>query len=36
MVNDEGFWGLIFFVWIPFMASGVLVGAMLGLLSRMR
>ena len=28
--------GLIVFVWIPFMASGVLVGAMLGLLSRMK
>ena len=36
MNNKWGFWGLIFFVWIPFMASGVLVGAMLGLLSRMQ
>ena len=36
MINKWGFWGLIFFVWIPFMASGVLVGAMLGLLSRMQ
>ena len=35
MINKWGFWGLIVFVWIPFMASGVLVGAMLGLLSRM-
>jgi len=35
-INKWGFWGLIVFVWIPFMASGVLVGAMLGLLSRMR
>lgn len=35
-INKWGFWGLIGFVWIPFMASGVLVGAMLGLLSRMR
>jgi hypothetical protein len=34
-INRWGFWGLIVFVWIPFMASGVLVGAMLGLLSRM-
>ncbi len=34
-INRWGFWGLIAFVWIPFMASGVLVGAMLGLLSRM-
>ncbi|HIF16181.1 MAG TPA: hypothetical protein EYQ85_02885 [Candidatus Poseidoniales archaeon] len=34
-INRWGFWGLIGFVWIPFMASGVLVGAMLGLLSRM-
>tara|TARA_B100000902_G_scaffold107254_1_gene109097 strand:- start:3930 stop:6116 length:2187 start_codon:yes stop_codon:yes gene_type:complete len=31
-----GFFGLIVFVWIPFMASGVLVGAMLGLVARMR
>ena len=31
-----GFWGLIVFVWIPFMASGVLVGAVLGMLSRMK
>ena len=30
MINKWGFWGLIVFVWIPFMASGVLVGAMLG------
>jgi len=36
MINRWGFWGLIVFVWIPFMASGVLVGAMLGLLSRMK
>ncbi|MBL6896673.1 MAG: small multi-drug export protein [Candidatus Poseidoniaceae archaeon] len=36
MINKWGFWGLIVFVWIPFMASGVLVGAMLGLLSRMK
>ena len=36
MITKWGFWGLIFFVWIPFMASGVLVGAMLGLLSRMQ
>jgi hypothetical protein len=35
-INRWGFWGLIVFVWIPFMASGVLVGAMLGLLSRMK
>ena len=35
MINKWGLWGLIVFVWIPFMASGVLVGAMLGLLSRM-
>jgi len=34
-IDRYGFWGLIVFVWIPFMASGVLVGAMLGLLSRM-
>ena len=36
MINKWVFWGLIVFVWIPFMASGVLVGAMLGLLSRMK
>ncbi len=36
MIKKWGFWGLIVFVWIPFMASGVLVGAMLGLLSRMQ
>ena len=36
MINKWGFWGLIVFVWIPFMASGVLVGAMLGLLSRIK
>ena len=36
MINKWGFWRLIVFVWIPFMASGVLVGAMLGLLSRMK
>ena len=36
MINKWGFWGLIVFVWIPFMASGVLVGAKLGLLSRMK
>ena len=36
MINKYGFWGLMVFVWIPFMASGVLVGAMLGLLSRMQ
>jgi len=35
-IDRYGFWGLIVFVWIPFMASGVLVGAMLGLVSRMR
>ena len=35
-IDKYGFWGLIFFVWIPFMASGVLVGAMLGLVARMR
>lgn len=35
-INKWGFWGLIVFVWIPFMASGVLVGAMLGMLSRMK
>jgi len=35
-INKWGFWGLIAFVWIPFMASGVLVGAMLGMLSRMK
>ena len=29
-INKWGFFGLIVFVWIPFMASGVLVGAMLG------
>jgi hypothetical protein len=34
-INKWGFWGLMVFVWIPFMASGVLVGAMLGLLARM-
>ena len=36
MNNKWGFSGLIVFVWIPFMASGGLVGAMLGLLSRMK
>ena len=35
-IDRYGFWGLIVFVWIPFMASGVLVGAMLGLVARMR
>ena len=35
-INRYGFFGLIVFVWIPFMASGVLVGAMLGLVARMR
>ncbi|MBJ24411.1 MAG: hypothetical protein CMB64_07060 [Euryarchaeota archaeon] len=35
-INKWGFWGLIVFVWIPFMASGVLVGAVLGMLSRMK
>ncbi|HJM12976.1 MAG TPA: small multi-drug export protein [Candidatus Thalassarchaeaceae archaeon] len=35
-IDRYGFWGLIAFVWIPFMASGVLVGAMLGLVARMR
>ena len=35
-IDKYGFWGLIVFVWIPFMASGVLVGAMLGLVARMR
>jgi len=34
-IDRWGFWGLILFVWIPFMASGVLVGAMLGLVARM-
>ena len=36
MINKYGFWGLIGFVWIPFMASGVIVGSMLGMLSRMK
>ena len=35
-INKWGFWGLILFVWIPFMASGVIVGSMLGTLSRMK
>ena len=35
-INRWGFWGLIVFVWIPFMASGVIVGSMLGMLSRMK
>ncbi len=35
-IDKYGFWFLIVFVWIPFMASGVLVGAMLGLVARMR
>lgn len=35
-IDRYGFFGLIVFVWIPFMASGVLVGAMLGLVARMR
>lgn len=35
-IDRYGFFGLIIFVWIPFMASGVLVGAMLGLVARMR
>ena len=35
-IDKYGFWGLIVFVWIPFMASGVWVGAMLGLVARMR
>ena len=35
-IEKYGFWFLIVFVWIPFMASGVLVGAMLGLVARMR
>jgi hypothetical protein len=35
-IDKYGFWGLIVFVWIPFMASGVLVGAMLGLVGRMK
>ncbi|MCH1410860.1 MAG: small multi-drug export protein, partial [Candidatus Poseidoniaceae archaeon] len=35
-INKWGFWGLILFVWIPFMASGVIVGSMLGMLSRMK
>ena len=35
-IDKYGFWALIVFVWIPFMASGVLVGAMLGLVARMR
>lgn len=34
-INRWGFLGLIVFVWIPFMASGVLVGAMMGLVARM-
>lgn len=34
-IDKWGFWGLIIFVWIPFMASGVLVGAMMGLVARM-
>ena len=34
-IDRFGYWGLIVFVWIPFMASGVLVGAMLGLVARM-
>jgi hypothetical protein len=33
-IEKYGFWFLIIFVWIPFMASGVLVGAMLGLVAR--
>ena len=36
LINRWGFWGLIVFVWIPFMASGVIVGSMLGMLSRMK
>ena len=35
-INKWGLWGLILFVWIPFMASGVIVGSMLGMLSRMK
>ena len=35
-IDRFGFPFLIVFVWIPFMASGVLVGAMLGLVARMR
>ncbi len=35
-IDRWGFFGLIVFVWIPFMASGVLVGAMLGLVARMK
>ena len=35
-IDRYGCFGLIVFVWIPFMASGVLVGAMLGLVGRMR
>jgi len=35
-IDRWGFFGLIIFVWIPFMASGVLVGAMLGLVARMK
>ena len=34
-IDRYGYWGLMVFVWIPFMASGVLVGAMLGLVARM-
>ena len=34
-IDRWGFFGLIVFVWIPFMASGVLVGAMMGLVARM-
>ena len=33
-IDRWGFVGLIVFVWIPFMASGVLVGAMMGLVAR--
>ncbi|MBG17302.1 MAG: hypothetical protein CMB77_02990 [Euryarchaeota archaeon] len=35
-IDRWGFFGLLVFVWIPFLASGVLVGAMLGLVARMR
>ena len=35
-IDKYGFPFLIVFVWIPFMASGVLVGAMLGLVARMK
>jgi len=36
LIDRWGFFGLIIFVWIPFLASGVIVGAVLGLVARMR